>query len=102
MSHYIPLVLVPVYTMRPLLANCVRFFLLLHIFPPDDHTTWSDVLAFVCYLAHTISANRYKIKHKKLLPKYFLGGIAETLKSIFSKTKIATYQNDRTVMSAIE
>ena len=36
------------------------------------------------------------------MPKYFLGGTAKTLKSIFSKTKIATYQNDRFVMSTIE
>ena len=57
---------------------------------------------FVCYLTHIISANHYKINHKKLLPKYFLGGIAKTFKSIFSKTKIATCQNDRTVMCAIE
>ena len=77
-----------------------NFFLLLHVFPQDGHTTWPDVLAFVCYLTHTVSANHYKIKHKKLLPKYFFRGIAETFKSIFSKTKIATYQNDRTVMSA--
>jgi hypothetical protein len=67
-----------------------------HVFPQDGHTTWPDVLAFVCYLTHTVSANHYKIKHKKLLPKYFFGGIVETLKSIFSKTKIANYQNDRT------